>query len=168
MGRWGDISRPATDSQEEAVKTADYLRGNPQEPSRSDSLSQEKPMAENLLNPSGHPAVDKPDGEEVQIEYESSGEKRFSSRFRYSQNNRGRGTPKTKTDRSVEPNQVVNDPEVVLLDVESGKATTHPEKGPLDRSVECDRQQTLARDQGTNKKTLQSRLGQFCFPLNSI
>ena len=85
------------------------------------------------------------------------GEKRFDNRFRYSQNKGGKGTPKTKirTDNSVEPNQVVNDPEVVLLDDESGKATTHPEKGPSDRPVEGDRHQILARDQGTSKKTLQ-------------
>ena len=119
----------------------------------SDALSQEKPTAENPLNPSGHPAEDKPDGEEVQIELELTGQRRFSNRSKYSQNKRGRGTP--KTDRSIEPKQVVKDQEVELLEVESGKVTTHPEKGPADRSVEGDKQLILARDQGTNKKTLQ-------------
>ena len=153
------ISRQATDSQEEAVKTIDYLRGNPQVPSRGATMSQEKPSAENPHDPSGLSFIyeDKPDGEDVQIEYDGTGEKRLDNRFRYSQNKGGKGTPKTKkrTDKSVEPNQVVIDQEVVLLEDESGTATTHPEKGPSDRSVEGDRQQTLARDQGTNKKTLQ-------------
>ena len=153
------ISRPATDSQEEAVKTIDYLRGNPQVPSRGATMSQEKPSAENPHDPSSLSFIyeDKPDGEDVQIEYDGTGEKRLDNRFRYSQNKGGKGTPKTKirTDNSVEPNQVVIDPEVVLLEDESGTATTHPEKGPSDRSVEGDKHHDLARDLGTSKKTLQ-------------
>ena len=41
------------------------------------------------------------------------------------------------------------------MEVESGKDTSHSEKDPADRSVEGDKQPTLAREPGTSKeKTL--------------
>ena len=72
----------------------------------------------------------------------------------YSQNDnkRGRGTPKTA--RSVVPKQVVTEKVVELVEVESRKETSHPEKDTTDRSVEGDKQPNLARDPETSKKTL--------------
>ena len=86
---------------------------------------------------------------------EVTGQRRFSNRSMYSQNDNKRGGGTPKTDRSIEPKQLVKDKGVELVEVESGKVTSHPEKGPADRSVEGDKQLTLARDLGTNKKTLQ-------------
>ena len=148
------ISRPDTDSQEKTVKIVDYPEGNSPNPSRSGSLYQGKPPAENPLNPTGYPAEDKTDGEEIQIELEIQGQRKFSNRSRSSQNDnkRGRGTPKTA--RSVVPKQVVTEKVVELVEVESGKETFHPEKDPTDRSVEGDKQPTLAREPETSKKTL--------------
>ena len=145
------ISRPDTDSQEKTVKIVDYPQGNSPNPSRSGSLSQGKPLAENPLNPSGYPAEDKTDGEEIQIELEIQGQRKFSNRSKSTQNDnkRGRGTPKTARSK-----QVVKEKVFELVEVESGKETSHPEKDPTDRLVEGDKQPTLAREPETSKKTL--------------
>ena len=147
------ISRPEQNRQEKTVKIGNYPQGSTPKPSRSGSQSQGKSLTDNpFYNPSGSSTEDKSDGEEVRFEKEVQGQRKFSNSSKSTLNDteRGRGTPNTA--RSLAPKQVVADVEVELVEVESGKHASHPEKDPTDRTVEGDKQPKPAREPNMGKE----------------